>query len=73
MAARLTNRWEVVAGAFSSDPENSKIRAKEHFISDDRAYSSFEEMAIKEAKRRDRIDAVMILSLIHISEPTRLR
>ena len=66
MAARLTNRWEVVAGAFSSDPKNSKRRAEEHFISDERAYSSFEEMAIKEAKRRDRIDAVMITTPNHL-------
>ncbi len=60
MAARLTNRWEIVAGALSSDPTRSQARAGEWFIEPDRAYAGFAEMASAEAARPDGVDAVMI-------------
>ena len=60
MAARLTNRWEIVAGALSADPKKSITRAREILIQEDRCYSSFEKMAELEAQRHDGIDAVMI-------------
>jgi len=60
MAARMTDRWEVVAGALSSDPERSKARAAEWHLEPDRAYSDFETMARAEAARPDGVDAVMI-------------
>ena len=46
MAARLSDRWDVVAGALSSDPEKSRQRAAEYYLDPTRAYASFAEMAV---------------------------
>ena len=64
-AARMTDRWEVVAGAMSSDPERAKARGAEWYFAPDRSYSSFEEMAKTEAARPDGVDAVMITTPNH--------
>ena len=60
MAARLSDRWEIVAGALSSNPQRSAERAAQWFLDEDRAYASFEAMAASECARSDGIDAVMI-------------
>ncbi len=60
MAMRLSNRWDLVAGALSSRPEKARERAAEWFISAERSYGSYEEMARTEARRTDGIDAVVI-------------
>ena len=36
MAARLTDRWEVVAGALSSDPARAKAAARDWHLPDER-------------------------------------
>ncbi|UWP89165.1 Gfo/Idh/MocA family protein [Aliiroseovarius crassostreae] len=59
-AARMTDRWDVVAGALSSDPARAKTRGAEWFMDPDRCYTSFEDMAQTEASRPDGVDAVMI-------------
>ena len=66
MAARMSNYWEVVAGALSSDPAKAKERAAEWFIEPDRAYTSFDAMAETEAARADGVDAVMITTPNHM-------
>ena len=66
MAARLTDRWEVVAGAFSSDPARAKAAASEWYLPEERCYSSFAEMATREAARPDGVDAVMITTPNHV-------
>ncbi len=65
-AARLTDRWEVVAGAFSSDPTRAKAAAAEWYLPEDRCYTSFAEMAAAEAARDDGVDAVMITTPNHL-------
>ena len=65
-AARLTDRWEVAAGAFSSDPTRAKAAAADWFLPEERCYSSFEEMAQAEAARVDGVDAVMITTPNHV-------
>lgn len=65
-AARLTDRWEVVAGALSSDPERAKERGAEWHLPPERCYASFEEMATAEARRPDGVDAVMITTPNHV-------
>ena len=65
-AARMTDRWEVVAGAFSSDPGRSKAAAGGWFLPEDRCYRSFEAMALAEAERPDGVDAVMITTPNHL-------
>src|SRR5260370_29564292 len=66
IAARLDDRFELVAGALSSDPEKSKAAALELHIAPERAYGSFAEMAAAEARRPDRIDAVSIVTPNHV-------
>ena len=65
-AARLTDRWEVVAGAFSSDPARAKAAAADWFLPEERCYPSFAEMAEAEALRPDGVDAVMITTPNHV-------
>ncbi|HME12763.1 MAG TPA: Gfo/Idh/MocA family oxidoreductase [Candidatus Acidoferrum sp.] len=64
IAARLDDRYELVAAVLTSDPARSRAAAAELHIA--RAYSSFEEMAATEAQRHDRIDAVAIVTPNHL-------
>src|SRR3979409_1530201 len=66
IAARMDDRFELVAGGLSSDPAKSKAAALELHIAPERAYGSFAEMAAAEAKRADRIDAVSIVTPNHV-------
>ena len=66
IAARLDDRYELVAGALSSDPERGRSFAIELGIAPDRAYGSYAAMAAAEAARRDRIDAVAIVTPNHL-------
>lgn len=66
IAARLDGRWELVAGAFSSDPQRAAASAADLGIAPDRAYAGFAEMAVAEAARPDRIDAVAIVTPNHL-------
>ncbi len=66
IAARLDDRYELVAGAFSSTEERSKASAEELGIEPARAYASFAEMARREKRRRDGIDAVAIVTPNHV-------
>ena len=45
MAARLDDRYELVAGALSSDPERGAASAADVGIAPERAYKDFAEMA----------------------------
>ena len=66
MAARLTDRWEVVAGALSSDPARAKAAAVDWHMPEERCYTSFAEMAKAEAGRADGVEAVMITTPNHV-------
>jgi len=66
MAANLDGKIELVAGAFSSDPEKSKLSGQDFFIDPDRAYGSYEEMAEAESAREDGIDFVSIVVQNHL-------
>ncbi len=65
MAARMTDRWDIVAGAFSSDPAKAQRRGEEWNVAADRSYADFQAMAVTEAAREDGIDAVMITTPNH--------
>lgn len=69
-AARLTDRWEIVAGAFSSDPLRAKTAATTWSLPEERCYITFEEMAECEAMRKDGVDAVMITTPNHMHYPS---
>jgi len=66
LAARMDDRWELVAGALSADPERAVASAADLHIAPDRAYRSYAEMAVAEAQRADRIDAVAIVTPNHM-------
>ena len=58
--ARLSNRWDLVAGALSSDPETARISGREWMLPEDRIYTDYHAMARAEAARADGIEAVAI-------------
>lgn len=66
IAARLDGHWDLVAGAFSSDPERAAASAADMGIAAERSYGSFAEMAKAEAARPDGIDAVAIVTPNHL-------
>jgi predicted dehydrogenase len=66
IAARMDDRFELVSGALSSDPERGRSGALDLHISPDRAYRNFAEMASAEAARPDPIDAVSIVTPNHL-------
>lgn len=66
MAARLTDRWEIVAAALSSDPKKAKSRSADWYLPESRSYASFAEMAELESARADGVDAVMITTPNHV-------
>ena len=66
IASRIDDRYELVAGALSSDPERAKASAAELGVAPDRAYTDYAEMAKAEAGREDGIDAVAIVTPNHV-------
>lgn len=64
MASNLDGKIELVAGNFSSNPEKSKQSGEDFFLDPSRVYSSYEEMAEKEAALPPgkRIDFVSIVA-----------
>jgi predicted dehydrogenase len=67
LAARMTDRFELAAGALSSDPQRALDSAREAGIA--RAYTDWREMARAEALREDGIDAVAIVTPNHLHAP----
>ena len=66
IAARLDDRYELLAGALSSEPKRAADSAAELGIDPRRAYASFEEMAKKEGKLKHGIEAVAIVTPNHL-------
>ena len=66
IAARLDDRYELLAGALSSEPRRAADSAAELGIDPRRAYTSFEEMAKKEGKLKHGIEAVAIVTPNHL-------
>ena len=66
IASRIDDRYDLVAGALSSDPSRAAASAAELGIAPDRSYGSFEVMAKAEAAREDGIDAVSIVTPNHM-------
>ncbi|MCD2183013.1 Gfo/Idh/MocA family protein [Rhizobium sp. GN54] len=66
IAARLDDHFELVAGALSSTPEKSVASGRELGLDPSRCYGSFKEMAIREAKLKNGIEAVAIVTPNHV-------
>ena len=64
IASRIDDRFELVAGALSSTPEKS--RASGEALGLPRVYDDFKQMAVREARRKDGIEAVSIVTPNHV-------
>ena len=64
IAARIDDRYELVAGALSSTPEKSQASGKA--IGLERIYDDFQSMAEQETARDDGIEAVSIVTPNHV-------
>jgi predicted dehydrogenase len=69
LAARMDDHYEFVAGALSSDAARSKASGDDLGLAPDRIYGDFREMAKAEAKRKDGIEAVSIVTPNHMHFP----
>ena len=69
LAARLDDKFEFVAGALSSDPERARASGQELGLADDRNYGSFEDMAKRESRLKNGIEAVAIVTPNHMHFP----
>lgn len=69
IAARIDDRFELVAGALSANPDNAKASAADLHIAPDRAYSSYEEMIRAEKARPDGAQVVVIVTPNHMHFP----
>jgi predicted dehydrogenase len=69
IASRIDNRFDLVAGALSSDPTRAAESAAEIGISINRSYASFADMALAESTREDGIQAVSIVTPNHLHFP----
>jgi predicted dehydrogenase len=61
-AARLDDRYEIVTGILSSDPEKSKQASRDLGMDPDRLYTSVQEMLEAESSRADGLDVVAIMT-----------
>ena len=68
MAAALDGGYQLIAGAFSSDPAKSQETARDLGLDPSRAYDSYEEMAESEyaLPEGDRIELVSIVTPNHL-------
>lgn len=66
IAARLDGHFELVAGAFSSDPRRAAASAADIGVSPERAYADFARMAEAESGREDGVEAVAIVTPNHM-------
>jgi len=62
LSARFDNRFNFVSGVFSQEEKKSKEFAISLGIDPNRAYSNYKEMADKECKRNDGVEAVGIMT-----------
>ena len=69
IALRLDGNYELVAGSFSSNFDNSKETGKDLGLAEDRIYKTYQEMAEKEFARSDGIDVVSIVTPNHLHVP----
>ncbi|EFO31379.1 oxidoreductase [Roseibium sp. TrichSKD4] len=65
-ASRLDGRYQLVAGALSSTPEKAQESGHTLGLEEDRIYCSFADMAKREARLKNGIEAVAIVTPNHV-------
>ena len=73
IAARIDDQYELVAGCFSSSAEKSMASGADLGVDPRRTYASFAEMAAREARRKDGIEAVAIVTPNHMHAPVAMQ
>ena len=73
IAARIDDQYELVAGCFSSNAEKSMASGGDLGVDPKRTYASFAEMAAREARRKDGIEAVAIVTPNHMHAPVAMQ
>ncbi len=66
IASRIDGRYRLVAGALSSTPEKARASGEALGLPADRIYDDFKSMAIREARLKDGIEAVSIVTPNHV-------
>ena len=66
IAARLDDQYELVAGCFSSTAAKSRASGLDLGLPPDRVYDDFEAMAKREARLKEGIEAVAIVTPNHV-------
>ncbi|AIC29030.1 oxidoreductase protein [Rhizobium etli bv. mimosae str. IE4771] len=66
IAARIDDQYDLIAGALSSTPDKAVQSGRDLGLDPSRTYSSYREMAIREAKLKNGIEAVAIVTPNHV-------
>ena len=66
IAARIDGRFQLVAGALSSTPDKARASGAALGLDPSRTYDDFKAMAIREARLKDGIEAVAIVTPNHV-------
>ncbi|PHQ69234.1 MAG: oxidoreductase [Sneathiella sp.] len=66
IASRLDDKFVLVAGALSSTPEKARESGEVLGLAPDRIYDDFKQMAIREARLKNGIEAVSIVTPNHV-------
>ncbi|OUS37228.1 oxidoreductase [Rhodobacterales bacterium 56_14_T64] len=69
IASRIDGQFQLTAGALSSTPEKSMASGAALGLDPDRTYEDFKAMAIREARLKDGIEAVAIVTPNHMHYP----
>ncbi|MFQ3789356.1 Gfo/Idh/MocA family protein [Halomonas sp. A29] len=66
IAARMDDRFELVAGSFSSQAERNRATARELGVAETRCYADYQALLAGEAKRSDGAEVVAIVTPNHL-------
>ncbi|WP_018689019.1 Gfo/Idh/MocA family protein [Ahrensia kielensis] len=66
IASRIDDKYRLVAGALSSTPQKAQASGAALGLAPDRIYDDFKQMAIREARLKDGIEAVAIVTPNHV-------
>ncbi|WP_240549418.1 Gfo/Idh/MocA family protein [Billgrantia antri] len=72
IAARMDDRFELVAGSFSSQPERNRATARELGVNDARCYADYQALLAGEAEHEDGAEVVAIVTPNHLHFPMAL-
>jgi predicted dehydrogenase len=62
LAQRVSERFDLVAGAFDIDAERGRRYAAAHFVPEDRTYVDVRDLIERERRRQDPVDLVCVLT-----------